>query len=84
MIGEADYWSLRWMMRRHLPDTRDEWLNRRDRLRSDWAALGHEVEYVDVSPAEFLEFCWGHDWQPDLFALDRYVWDRRQRPQATG
>jgi uncharacterized protein YndB with AHSA1/START domain len=82
MIGEAEYWSLRWMMRRNLPETRDEWLDKDDRLRSNWTALGHEVEYVEVSPAEFLEFCWDRDWQPDLFALDRYVWEKRPRRQA--
>jgi hypothetical protein len=85
MIAEADYWPLREFLNRELPESREEWLARDGQRWSSWTALGHEVEHVAVSPAEFLEFCWDHNWQPDLLSLDRYVWDKRRggsRPEA--
>ena len=82
MISEADYRPLRELMSRELPETHEEWLGRDDRQRSRWMELGHEVEYVDVAPSEFLEFCWDRGWPPNLVSLERYVWDKRGHQPA--
>jgi hypothetical protein len=82
MISEADYQPLRELMKRELPETREEWLGTDDRLRSKWQELGHEIEYVDVAPSEFLEFCWDRGWPPNLLSLERYVWDRQGKQPA--
>jgi hypothetical protein len=78
MIAETDYLPLRELMSRELPETRDEWLVKDDRQRSRWVELGHEVQYVQVAPAEFLEFCWDRGCPPNLQALHMYVWDKRE------
>jgi hypothetical protein len=78
MIAEADYWPLREFMRRELPESHQEWLARDGRRWSSWTELGHDIEHVAVSPAEFLEYCWDHDWKPDLLSLDRYVWEKQR------
>jgi uncharacterized protein YndB with AHSA1/START domain len=84
MISEADYQPLRELMSRELPETHEEWVGKDGQQRSRWVELGHEVEYVDVAPSEFLEFCWDRGWPPNLLALDRFVWDKRGRHPAEG
>ena len=40
------------------------------------------IEYVEVAPSEFLEFCWDRGWPPNMLSLERYVWDKRGHQPA--
>jgi hypothetical protein len=53
VIASDHYDAFRGILRSHIPDTYDEWLNPFTKWEQEWRSYGSSIRRVDVNPRDF-------------------------------
>lgn len=72
----SDHEALQRIVRHYPSCSYEEWHFREAKKMADWKARRHAVKMVDVTPAEFTDYCQKRGAKPDLTTFLKFLSDK--------
>jgi hypothetical protein len=82
MPHEAPHEALQRAIEGYYPEQYDEWRSHQSEAITKLAARGDEVRLVEVTAAEFVDYCKRTGVRCDITAFTGFLWDKGKRSKA--